>query len=345
MSADLGNYRVIYGECPSFSSFSGCMMWVLSGLLALVLLLGCDKPEYPPNKRPTLYTTISADGLMVATLSEIGMKKPLLRFIRLDDDKGWQELPVPPYTNSIRFGLTGYELLLTNYIGEARIADLSKWDLAAPENGPQRIYRADSLGFPIEVVPGEYLVRICIPRGKTPDGKDYCRTFWDLVKKKELAHRYDSDRILSYRQPNIVEGEGFFWTTVRGDRREGEVHPRVRGFSFPNGKLPHFETSHLGEDTGSVKCDYRADRCLRNYIKNFGKKEPGPFVYDIEILLGQSRCQPLGTEGYSDGFWLTPSGNAAVMSLATGYDQPRHVVVMHFTPGQCEPTSIQHLHF
>lgn len=315
-------------------------MWVLSGLLALVLLLGCDKPEYPPNKRPTLYTTISADGLMVATLSEIGMKKPLLRFIRLDDDKGWQELPVPPYTNSIRFGLTGYELLLTNYIGEARIADLSKWDLAAPENGPQRIYRADGLGFPIEVTPGEYLVRAC----RTGE-KNYCGSVWDLVKEGELTHRYNSDRILSYSQPNIVEGEGFFWTPNRGDRREGEVHPRVRGFAFPDGKLPHLETGHLGEDTAYVRCDYKADRCLRRYIKNWGKKGPGNFVYDVEVLLGQTRCQTQGSEGFSDGLSLTPSGNAAVMSLATGYDQPRHVVVMRFTPGQCEPASIQYLHF
>lgn len=312
-------------------------------LLTNLGLIGCKPTNYPPNERPTLYTTISSDGQMVAALDRIGTDKPRLRVMRLEPEGPWQDMPVPPYTTSIRFGLKGHELLLTNHIGENEKSDLSKWDMDAPDKGPQRIYRADGLVFPIEVSAGQYLVRAC---PLTPENK--CHPWfnvWHLVAQDKLIHAYTEERRLNYSWPNVVQGQGFFWMRVREEQEKNEL-PAIRSVAFPSKTAPTFNIEKLMKNSSNLVCDYKTERCLRNFIRDrLNPTGYEPYVYDVEVLYRAKSCQPLGLNGYYDKESLTPDGNAAVMSLAPGYDQPRHVVVMQFKPGQCEPTSTQHIYF
>jgi hypothetical protein len=314
-----------------------------AALLVPLGLAGC-KPNYPPHDRPTLYATISADGQMVATLANIGTERVRLRVIRLNDDKGWAELPVPLYTTSIKFRMQGHELLLTNDIGQGETSDLSKWNMDTPADGVRRIYRANGLVFPIEVAPDEYLVRSC-----TVTSENRCNPMagveWALVNKAEIIQKYTAPFALNYSWPNVVQGRGFFWMKVRGEYSANEPFPSIKRFALPGGTLPEFNVAELGEDTTDVDCDYQAGRCLRRYIKNWGSKAPGPFVYAAEVLTRGMRCFLPEAFGYFDKISLTPDGNAAVISLAPAYDQSRHVVVMHFKSGQCEPLSVRHIHF
>ena len=69
------------------------LTWAV-GICAL-LLSGC-KPGYPKSM-PTLHTTISADGQMVATLINAGTDKQRLRIMRLDSTEGWRDIAAPQY--------------------------------------------------------------------------------------------------------------------------------------------------------------------------------------------------------------------------------------------------------
>jgi hypothetical protein len=88
-----------------------------------------------------------------------------------------------------------------------------------------------------------------------------------------------------------------------------------------------------------------AKRCLRWFISNLNEIPHGSYIYDVDVLFGATSCKLSGLSGSSDHVSLTPDGNAAVMSLASGPDKPRHVVVMHFDPQQCEAISVQHINF
>ena len=50
-------------------------------------------------------------------------------------------------------------------------------------------------------------------------------------------------------------------------------------------------------------------------------------------------------KGYIDEVTVTPDGRAAVIPLARSSSEPRHVVVLRFKPGRCQPTDIQRLYF
>lgn len=313
----------------------------MSALMLLATLSGC-KPAYPPNERLTLYATISADAKMIASLTNIGSEKVRLRVFRLDDSKDWQELEAPRYTTSIQFGLHGHELLLTHHVGDGEVSELSKWNLDDPSKGLQRIFQGNGLVFPIEVGDGRYLIRSC---PLTTEQK--CHPWfnvWQLVKQNKLLHAYTNERRLNYSWPNVVQGQGFFWMKMVGEYVQDEPFPSFRRIAFPDGNMPNFQLNELGPDTANIRCDFKTERCLRIYIKNWNSKKPGAYIYAQEVLIPNGRCDLSGVSGYFDEIFLTPDGNAAVMSLAAASDKPRHIVVAHFKPGQCEPAQIQHIY-
>ncbi len=315
-------------------------------LVVILLLVACSdesfkKPKYPPNAKPTLYTTISLDGKLVAALDQIGTEKPRLRIKWLDKDLPWQELQAPPFTNSIRFGLTGYGLLMTHSLpGKSPLAQLTRWDVSDLTRSSEMLYTGPNLAFPIETKPGQILVRTCTPYDWNPDR---CGTDWFLVSPDGTGQQVSpKDVSLVYSQPNITSG-GFFWLDQRINKeRQGDRE--ILAYPLPNGRKPEVSISMLNEYTADLDCDYQTKRCLHAF--NAGKNPTtGHFIYDLEIFDDSRRCRPTGLTGWSDGGTLSPDGRVAVMSLAKEYDSPRHVVIMRFKTGQCEPTLINHLNF
>jgi hypothetical protein len=69
------------------------------------------------------------------------------------------------------------------------------------------------------------------------------------------------------------------------------------------------------------------------------------FVWGIRVFDGANRCELTDVKGYLDEVTVTPDGRAAVIPQARSSSEPRHVVVLRFQPGQCEPTDIQRLYF
>ena len=325
-----------------------CRFLTLSVMLLTVCmgLTGC-KPDYPRREKLTLETTISADGLMVAALSNAGEEKPRLRINRLNDDKGWQDIPAPMFTNSVRFGLKGHKLLLTHLIpGEGITAQLTLWNLDDLNQQSQVIHQGNRLRHPIEVNSGEFMVQTCEPFKDATDCDNPFNFYWVFIDKHGAVKKV-GPKSSWRRAPNIV-GRGFFWIEDRVRLENQDAgHPGVLAYALPNGSAPQFDETRLSKSTSSLECDYKAKRCLRSYISNPERNGVfiGTFVYDVEIFHGSNACHPEGLAGWSDGKALTPSGDAGVMSLAAAYDKPRHVVVMQFKPQQCEPTTIQHLYF
>lgn len=323
------------------------MVWVLCGLLTMALLVGCDKTDYPPNKRPSLHTTISADGKMVVTLDRAGEVDPLLTVFRLDNGVQVEKLPAPPYTYRIRFGLQGYELLIVHYVGDRHVADLLKWDLAKPQHPPEHIYRSIGSDFPLEVEPGLYLLKDCAPRENEPG---QCQrgggNRWRLVTSSGLQESFSDPRgILLYGWPNVVTGQGFVWTEERGRRRSPSAPPRefplYLKVAYPDGPDP--DTSHLetfGDETRRFICDYQARRCLRVFLTSWG--EPGPYVYDVDVVFEGEQCTiDQGDWRFIERSSMTPDGRSAVLTVADGFAEPRRLVVLRFDEGQCTPTRVR----
>lgn len=307
--------------------------------MGMLLLWGC-KPSYPPNPRPVLHTTISSDGQMIATLLNAGTDQQRLRVLRLDDGEDWRDIRAPQFTQSIRFGLHGHELLLTHQFNgqQDRLISL---DLDKPDGMERLIYQDDELGFPIEVSSGKVMVRTC-PNDNNK-GVHPCRGGfrWKMVDADGVITPIGPRYIGSYPAPIIV-GTGFFWIDPQTMERQ-DPHPRIVAYPFPGGQAPDFARARLEKNTSNLTCDRQGTRCLRNFISNRG--QAAAFIYDTEVLLGEERCYVEGVAGYSDGFSITPNGRAAVKSLAKAYDTPRHVVVMRFNPQQCKATSVQHINF
>jgi hypothetical protein len=325
-------------------------------IMALTLIagaVGCDKPRYPTVERPFLQTTISSDGKMVAALDRIGTEQPRLRVIRVDDGSSWKELPAPPYTTSIHFGLNGYDLLLTHHIGDHSVADLLKWNIVDPSMPMERIYRSSGLAFPMEISPDKYLVRECRTSVHSPE---VCQKFggnqWRVLTSKHTVGVFSKPiGVGSYSQPNLIDGKGFFWKNLKGgevyyDGHNGEENKTPSFLIVPFGEEEFLDLDELeveGSEITNVRCDFNAERCLRSFVSH--KDRDRLFVYDVDFFYKGSRCYVEGLQGYSDGAFVTPYGNAAVMSLATRYDQVRNVVVMRFEFGKCEPVSIQYIQF
>ncbi|WP_296443568.1 hypothetical protein [Rhodoferax sp. UBA5149] len=328
---------------PKIESTS-CQRGIGILLVVLVGLLSACNPNYRGHDKPILHTTISADGKMVATLLNAGTDKQLLRVRNLGTDTTWRTVQGPPLTHSIRFGLQGHELLLTHRKPDLPAKDyLSKLDLDNPERGLQKIYESeDGLAFPVEVTPGQVMVRT---RHADQTGKRFYLSgyYWILVGQDQQLRKVGPDPVLPYAAPNIV-GSGFFWTEDQmGEKKE--AHPLVLSYPLPGGVAPIFSRERLEKNTHDVLCDRMAKRCLRWFISNLNQIPHGSYIYDVDVLFGATSCKLPGLSGRPAGVSLTPDGNAAVMSLAAGPDKPRHVVVMHFNPQQCEAISLQHINF
>lgn len=314
---------------------------LLMVLTLIVGAVGCEKPRYPTAERPFLQTTISSDGQMVAALDRIGTETPRLRVIKLDDGSNWKELPVPPYTTSISFGLKGYELLLTHHVGDHDVANLLKWDLAEPSKPMEKIYRSSGLVFPMEISLGEYLVREC---RQEIDYPEVCKKIggnqWVVVTSERILGTFSKPiGIGSYSQPNVIDGKGLFWKSLKGGQKGGYQNeeseaPPFLVVPFIGEEFPDLNKLEVeGSETTNLRCDFYAERCLRSFVSH--KDRDRLFVYDLDVLYKGLRCHVEGLQGYSDGVSLAPYGNAAVMSLAPRYDHVRNVIVMHFESGRC----------
>lgn len=318
---------------------------LLAGTLLVVLagLLSACNPDYRGGDKPILHTTISADGQMVAALLNAGTDKQLLRVRNLTTDTTWRTVLAPPLTQTIRFGLQGHELLLTHRKPDWPAKDyLSKFDLDKPETGLQKIYETeDGLAFPVEVTPGQVMVRTHKPADPKTGKMFLGDSYWILVGPGEKVQKVGPESVLPYAAPNIV-GSGFFWTEDQIGMND-DAHPRLLRFPLPGGSAPDISQEKFDKNTFKVICDRRGGRCLRQYISNLGKG--GPFIYDLELTLGTARCQVPGVAGTGDGVSITPDGKAAIMSLASASDKPRHVVVIRIKSQQCEAVSVQHINF
>ena len=303
---------------------------------ACLLTIACAGP--PPSR--VLHTTISSDGRMLATLEHAGTQEQILRVRNLDTDTQWRTVTVPQYTETIQFGLQGYELLLTHRNPATPLLNyLSKLDLSQPEPGLQSVYEAAHLAFPVEVLPGLVMVRTRIPPG--PNTHRLSGYYWILVGPEQSMQIVGPETVLPYPAPNIV-GSGFFWVEDKLIEHKA-THPKLLKYALPGGVAPDKPSRKFDKNTYDISCDRRANRGLRTYISNLG--ESVKFIYDIEVFLGRERYRVPGVTGFSDAPSITPDGSAAVMSLAPSHEHPRHVVVMHFDPRQCAPRAVQHIYF
>jgi len=327
-----------------------------------VLLSACQQPDHPPRTRSAIQTTISSDGRLVAVLEGAATKEPKLRVKALEGEQPWQEVAVPALTTSIRFGNQGHQLLLTHYTpGEMGASVLLKIDLDAPAPTgsakdreeedhvrpmpePAVLHKGPFLRHPVEVSEGNTLVRTCVSNtGK--DGKNTCvtsgaGTYWLLLKpdQKPVAVTKRS-KVELQSQPNLTSS-GFFWVKGMGPE-DGKPHPDLASYPLPGGKAPKYDVTRLTRGS-RLACDLGAQRCLRQFID---KIDPATdrYIYSLDVLYGDEACPLEGVQGYSDGQSITPDGRAAVMSLAEDAQAPRHVVVLSFSPGRCEPDGIRHL--
>lgn len=86
-------------------------------------------------------------------------------------------------------------------------------------------------------------------------------------------------------------------------------------------------------------------RCIHHDMAGEQRELGNRFLFKPEVIYGQEVCKVEGVSGYLDVPSMTPDGRAAVMAVAPEYDPARHIVVVRFVPGQCAPTSIEHLYF
>lgn len=316
-----------------------------------VLLIACDvdKPRYPTHVRPAIEATISSDGKLVATLARSGTEAPLLRIKWLDKDEPWQTLPAPMFTNSIRFGLKGYGLLISHALpDDPTKGQLTRWDLGDLHKESEAIYQLPHLAFPVEVKPGEYLVRTCKPYRDEPDS---CRrgggTSWLLVKaNQEPVKLTPNHESITLGQPNVTD-KGFFWVDRIPVPPNSQL-PKLLAYPLPGGEAPNFDVVRIPmkDDADThVYCDRTMQRCLHLDMVGMRRELGNRFLWAPEVIYERQVCTVEGVSGYVDEISITPDGRAAVMAVASEYDQPRNVVVLRFAPGQCAPTSIDHVNF
>jgi hypothetical protein len=329
----------------------------LMALIAAMLLAACDvrTPEYPARgQKKFTEVTISADGKLLAVLENTGTAQAKLLTRRIDQDtSSWQELPLPVFTSSARFGLEGQALLLTHDLPENDdMRQLTRWDLADLQKNSEVIYQGPFLAFPIEARPGEYLVRSCQPKNYPKSDVNSCRqrsafgTYWMLVRDQNTPPvRLTPDDVkLTFSQPSVTP-QGFFWVTEnikeRGDFSKGKFGSpgMLSSFPLPNGKAPTLSEDVVKTST-DVVCDRGMVRCIRQYNAGTDRKTL-KFIYRLEVVLGTQRCPLDDLIGYGGLVSFTPDGSAAVAPLPPTDTLPRRVAVIHFAPERCEPLSIQ----
>lgn len=326
-----------------FKKFSKLLAGAVLG--GQVGMLAAGPFDRQPLGTPKLHTTISADGKMVATLLNAGTNEQLLRIRKLDTDTTWRTVQVPSLTQDIRFGVQGHELLVSYYRPDSKTNVLGRLDLAKPGSPVKTIYEGVDLGFPVEVSPGRVIVRTHHPANPKTGRVNAFSYFWLLLEEGKSPVRVGPEKILGSAAPSIVGSGFFFWLNDLESNAAKEAHPHFRTFPLPGGQAPKFEDGQFDEGTWDYLCDHAGKRCLRHHITNYRQIPAVSFIYDIEVLIGSERCKLPGVAGWHDDISITPDGNSAVTSLASGYDKPRHVVVMRFNPQQCEAISVQHINF
>lgn len=314
--------------------------------LPLAIFATACKPNNPQHSESLpIYPTLSNDGKLLVVLVNSGQETPRLRIKWLDREESWLDVPAPKYTNSIRFGLTGYNLLLTHARpGPQGASQLSRWDVSQPSKPSEILYEGTDVEFPVEIKPGQVLVRMC----PQPPGEKACvrgSGVMQAIVENGQAIPIKETRSLLYAQPNVVEG-GFFWLEDEYfSKKRGDASLReISAFALPGGKVPQFDTTLFDSKSRTLDCDRKAERCLLGYLTD-ERINGTTFVYGFKVIDGRHTCILPGVKGWQDDFIVTPDGRAAVMSLSRVSEEPRHVVVLRFTPGQCEPTSIQHIQF
>lgn len=318
------------------------LKWLMISFCLISFLMGC-KPSYPPNTKPVLHTTISADGEMVATLLNAGTEQQLLRIRTLNSNSIWRTVAAPPFTQSIRFASEGHALLVTYRIPESNVDVLARLNLEKPDAEIHKIYEAANLAFPVELSPGQILVRTRRQVAHSVGENRSPGYYWILIGPERHVQQVGPESLLPYPAPNIV-GMGFFWTEDQVGK-DKEPHPLVLSYPLPNGRAPTYPRERLAKNTWTIECDRAAKRCLREYIRNLDEIPRADYIYDVEVMFGAERCKLAGVSGFHDGISITPDGKAAVMALAPAYDKPRRVVIMRFNPQKCEASSVQLINF
>lgn len=326
--------------------------WVLG------LFTDSKQPETPPH----IYPTISGDGKMIAVLSHtdayhVGMR---LRYKIIDPPGPWQEVPIPTNVNSIRFGLKGYELLVTRR-SRPQVdswGELYKIDLADPTKPPQTLYEAYGVQNPTEVTPGEIFLTNCVT---TPDKQCHGRIGWQwnlikngrLVKQWPYGAQYGN---MNYGWPNVVPGQGAFWLKAGGTYKEGDTFPSYWSFAFPGSKSAPQMTMPLDVGTVDLDCDYKMERCVRTHLQNaytMNKTgdplttDRGTFTWIAGVVYRNENCLVHDVAGFIWKQSIAPDGRAAVVAVGPRVSTKNapHVAVIKFQPGQCLPTSTQHFYF
>lgn len=311
-----------------------------------LMLLACQ-PNYSATKAARrIEATLSADGKLLVVLNDIGQETPTLLIKWLDRDEPWLKVPAPKYTSSIRFGLSGYGLLLTHaQPGPAGASQLSRWDASRPDQPSEILYQGSRVAYPVEVSPGQFLVRIC---DSAPDddrciGRGFIGLMWALIRNGEALPMEETSPRSMYGQPNVTEG-GFYWMYGAMETSATATEPSIRSYALPGGAKPEPDPGRFDKSSWTIACDHKSLRCLMHYLTD-ERTEHGKFVSSIRIFEGAARCELSEVKGYMDAVTVTPDGRAAVIPLAHSSSEPRHVVVLRFKPGQCEPISIQPYYF
>lgn len=320
-----------------------CQLWVGTLLvLGVGLLSACNSRG---GDKPVLHTTISADGQMVATLLNAGTDQQLLRVRNLNIDNIWRTVQAPPLTQGIRFGIEGHRLLVSYYRPDAKVNVLGWLNVETPGELPEVVHEGVGLAFPVEVSPGRILARTHhLPNPNTGKVNAFSY-YWILLEAGKLPQRVGPKQMLGTVAPSIVGTGFFFWLNYIESNAANDMRKHIRSFALPGGQVPEINDTKLDESTSGFVCDSAAKRCLRSYISNKDQIPHGSYIYDVAAVFGARHCKIQSVAGWHDDIFITPDGNAAVMSLASGHDKPRHVVVMHFKPQQCEATSVQHIKF
>lgn len=305
--------------------------------LIVFSLAGCTNSG-SDSRSKAIEVSISSDGKRIAVLNNSGEKDSRVQVLYLDRSNTWSELPTPPRTTSIRFGLLGHQLLLTHLDQEAFFSELSVIDLGvmSADSIPRKIlFRGDVLAYPIEVEEGRILVRHCkFTRVVCP---------WNLIRDGKLEREVvSSDRVqysLQYRQPVVVRGKGFYWLTYKQENTP-EFGPDVLAFSFDEGSVFQPKVPAIDHRLDSVACDYSGARCLHAFTEETSSVL---FLYNTKVLFKRETCSIDGIAGWSDGASLSPDGRFGVKSLAAGFDKPRRVVYLEFDPAKCQPSVVKHI--
>ena len=312
------------------------------GLLA-VLLSACNPTTgyQQGGGMPVVETTISADGEMIAALDRPPPHRaPRLRIKRLLPQEGtWQEVPISPHISSIRFGLSGKQLLLTEVIDETLRVVLVSWDMERLDAPPTLLYTGYRLVFPIEFKPGHYLVRSCNNKRESwPCTDRVFNSQWEWVHDKRPVQVFDRKSFpepLLYGQPTVVGERGFFWFTNFKERRF--ITLSFKGQQLDTPEIPFDDT------TTNIKCDQSLQRCMRSIQQ--GLTPERKFIYAFSVFNAGQSCDVPELAGFGDVFSITPDGRAAVTAWADSAQLARRVVVMRFKPGQCAPVSVEQYPF